>query len=163
MIALRPLAGLALITCLAVASASAQEQPQDDTILTVTAAGGDSIELSRADLAAMGSVTITTTTIWTEGDQQFEGLPLDVFLRELELEGSALRAHAINDYVVEIPVEDAVEGGPIIAYAQNGAPMSVRDNGPLWIVYPYDSRPEYQSEVIYARSIWQLDRIDLLP
>ena len=73
-----------------------------------------------------------------------------------------LKATAINDYAVEIPVEDAVEGGPIIAFMRNGAPMSVRDKGPLWIVYPYDSDPAYQTEVIYSRSIWQLDRIEVM-
>jgi hypothetical protein len=39
--------------------------------------------------------------------------------------------------------------------------MSVRDKGPLWLIYPYDSKAEYQSETIYSRSIWQLVKIDL--
>lgn len=38
--------------------------------------------------------------------------------------------------------------------------MSVRDKGPLWVIYPYDSDPALQSEVTYARSIWQLVRIE---
>ena len=59
-------------------------------------------------------------------------------------------------------VEDAVEGGPIIAYRLNGDRMSVRDKGPLWVVYPYDSDQVYQTEVIYSRSIWQLYRIDVI-
>ena len=73
-----------------------------------------------------------------------------------------LRATAINDYTVEIPVSDAVEGGPIIAYSVDGKPMSVRDKGPLWVIYPYDSGAQYRSEVIYSRSIWQLDRIEVV-
>ena len=39
--------------------------------------------------------------------------------------------------------------------------MSVREKGPLWIVYPYDSNIAFQTETIYARSIWQLDRISI--
>ena len=73
-----------------------------------------------------------------------------------------MKATAINDYAVEIPVSDAVVGGPIVAYFLNGEPMSVRDKGPLWIVYPFDADPHYQTEVIYSRSIWQLDRIELI-
>ena len=42
-----------------------------------------------------------------------------------------------------------------------GAPMSVRDKGPLWIVYPYDQNTDYQSEVVFSRSIWQLNRITI--
>ncbi|MEC8574513.1 MAG: oxidoreductase, partial [Pseudomonadota bacterium] len=37
--------------------------------------------------------------------------------------------------------------------------MSLRDKGPLWIVYPFDSDPAYQTEAIYSRSIWQLEEI----
>ncbi|MEP6320715.1 MAG: oxidoreductase, partial [Paracoccaceae bacterium] len=73
-----------------------------------------------------------------------------------------LKATAINDYAVEIPLEDAVDGGPILAYLSNGVPMSVREKGPIWIVYPYDSDPKYQTEVIYSRSIWQLDRLETI-
>ena len=51
----------------------------------------------------------------------------------------------------------------MIAYERNGAVMSVRDKGPLWIVYPYDSNPDYQTEEIYARSIWQLEKITVKP
>ena len=38
----------------------------------------------------------------------------------------------------------------------------MRDKGPLWIIYPYDQNTDYQTEVIYSRSIWQLDRIEVL-
>ena len=41
--------------------------------------------------------------------------------------------------------------------------MTVRDKGPFWIIYPFDSNPDYQSEVIYSRSIWQLNRLEVLP
>ncbi|MDP5360810.1 MAG: oxidoreductase, partial [Paracoccaceae bacterium] len=34
--------------------------------------------------------------------------------------------------------------------------------GPLWVVYPYDMSADYRSEVIYYRSIWQLDRIEVV-
>lgn len=142
--------------------------PADDPILTVTGAiaatnaEGAAI-LDRAWLEALPAESFETSTLWTEGVRTFTGVPLHVLLETLGSTGSVLRAQAINDYAVEIPVGDAVPGGPIVAYALDGAPMSVRDKGPLWIVYPYDSSPDYQTEVIYSRSIWQLDRIDVLP
>jgi hypothetical protein len=54
-----------------------------------------------------------------------------------------LRAKAINDYAIDIPLSDAVQGGPIVAYRLDGDTMSVRDKGPLWIVYPYDANADY--------------------
>lgn len=134
---------------------------QDDTILTL-AAGGTVTQYSLDDLRAIDATEFETTTIWTDGPQTFTGVSLHVLLESIGAEGSALAATAINDYAIEIPVTDAIPGGPIIAYERNGATMSVRDKGPLWIVYPYDSNPEYQSEVTYSRSIWQLDRLELL-
>ena len=77
------------------------------------------------------------------------------------IESGTIQARAINDYTVSIPVSDAVGDGPMIAYRLNGEEMSIRDNGPLWIVYPYDSKSAYQTEVIYRRSIWQLDRLTI--
>lgn len=107
-------------------------------------------------LESLGPVTIETTTLWTQGKQTFTGVPLARLLDAVGAKGAVIEATAINDYWVEIPVSDAVPDGPIIAWERNGRPLSIRDKGPLWLVYPYDSRPEYQSEVIYARSIWQL-------
>jgi hypothetical protein len=133
----------------------------DETILTFDA-HGHVTKFTLADLREMDATKIRTTTIWTDGVQEFTGVALHVLLAETGIDGSALAATAINDYVIEIPVSDAIPGGPIIAYERNGRTMSVRDKGPLWIVYPYDSNIEYQSEVTYSRSIWQLDRLELL-
>ncbi|MEQ9053080.1 MAG: oxidoreductase [Roseovarius confluentis] len=131
-------------------------------MLTVTVQG-ETVEYSLSDLEALGSETFRTTTIWSDGEQVFTGLPLVTLLSELGVEDGTLMARAINDYAVEVPVSDGVENGPILAHHRNGEPMSVRDKGPLWLVYPYDTNPEYRSEVIYSRSIWQLDRIEILP
>lgn len=122
----------------------------------------DVIELDMADLKALGETEIVTTTIWTEGKQTFTGVSLSDFLEEFGVTEGELIATAINDYEIVIPVADAVDGGPIIAYLHNGMPMSLRSKGPLWIVYPYDSDARYQSEVVYSRSIWQLDRLQAM-
>ncbi|WP_287434919.1 molybdopterin-dependent oxidoreductase [Maritimibacter sp.] len=142
-------------------------QPTGDVVLRVT---GDiavtntegAAVLDTQMLADIGETTFSTTTIWTEGEQSFTGVELEDLLDALGVDEGMLEARALNDYMVEIPVSDAVEGGPIIAYLRNGEPMSVRDKGPLWIVYPYDLNTDYASELIYSRSIWQLDRIEVV-
>lgn len=138
--------------------------PAGDVVLTVngdiaTTNQGDTAVFDMDMLMALPVTEFTTTTIWTEGEQTFEGVSLHHLLEVLGVSGGDLKATAINDYAVDIPVSDAVEGGPILAYRQNGAEMSVRDKGPLWVVYPYDTNADYRSEVVYARSIWQMDRL----
>ena len=51
---------------------------------------------------------------------------------------------------------------PLVAYEMDGETMSRRQKGPLWIVYPFDSDADFRSEVIYSRSIWQLDRLEIV-
>ncbi|WP_163852298.1 molybdopterin-dependent oxidoreductase [Pseudooceanicola aestuarii] len=160
-----PMAAVLAVCLAAPLHAGDLPTPEGAVLLTVTGA----IDRTNAEGAALfdlemleefGGTEITTTTIWTEGEKQFEGVSLHRLIDELGIEAETLKATAINDYAVEIPIEDAVEGGPILAYRMNGDTMSVRDKGPLWIVYPYDSNAAYRSEVIYSRSIWQLDRIE---
>lgn len=144
--------------------ANSLEVPRGETLLVVSGDLQVSNRLGVAAfdlemLSALPKTTIKTTTIWTDGPQIFTGVSLHDLVQVLHVKSGTLMATAINDYAVEIPVSDAVQGGPIIAYRRNGAPMSLRDKGPLWIVYPYDSNPMYKREQIYARSIWQLDRI----
>ena len=155
-----------LTCCLSALPLAAQSLPAPDgePLLTVTGNialtnQGDAAVFDQAMLEAMDPVTITTSTIWTEGEQTFTGVPLAQLVDLLGAEGEVMMASAINDYTVEIPREDWIENGPIVAFLNNGEPMSIRDKGPLWIIYPYDDNPDYQTEVIYSRSIWQLDQI----
>ena len=148
----------AMSFCLVLTTAvSAQD---NDAILEVTIAD-EKHSFTLADLRSMPATGFETTTIWTEGPQMFEGVSLEYLLEALSVSEGTIVATAINDYSVEIPLGDAVASGPIIAYHNNGEEMSRRDKGPLWIVYPYDSKREYQTETIYSRSIWQLDRIKI--
>ena len=142
--------------------------PTGEVILTVRGDianrnDGEAALFDREMLEALGSESFETTTIWTDGVQRFTGVSLHALLEAVGATGGTLRAIALNDYAVEIPVSDAGPGGPIVAYLQNDAPMSVRQKGPLWIVYPYDARNAYRTEQVYARSIWQLVSIEVLP
>lgn len=154
------------VTCLSAFPLLADDlaPAQGEVLLTVSGGIAQTNEAGTAQLdlgllKAMGSTSFETSTIWTEGTQVFEGVSLAALVQELGLTGETLRATAINDYAVDIPMSDAVEGGPIVAYLLNGEEMSVRDKGPLWIVYPYDANADFRTEVIFSRSIWQLDRI----
>lgn len=142
--------------------------PAGEVILTVSgaiaASNSEGTAIFDAEtLAALGTVEIDTSTIWTEGSHRYTGVPLRTLTDRLGISEGRLMMTAINDYMIEVPVSDAVEGGPILAFAMDGKPMSVRDKGPIWLIYPFDDTPSYQSEVYFSRSIWQLDRIEAKP
>lgn len=159
------LTGLVWLVTAGLATAEPLSPPTNEVVLTVTGEIGntntpDAAQFDLDMLEALGTVEFETTTIWSEGPQVFRGVPLIRLVEVLEAGGSVIHAVALNEYTVEIPLSDVVEGGPILAFEQNGARLSVRDKGPLWVVYPYDSKPDYQSELIYVRSIWQLAHME---
>lgn len=131
---------------------------EQDILLTVRA-GEDVHEFTIHDLRDLGEREIVTSTIWSDGEQRFVGVSLDRLLSHVDVAEGTLEAAAVNDYAVEIPMSDVRAGGPIVAYMRNGERMSLRDKGPLWIIYPYDSGAEFRTEEVYSRSIWQLNRI----
>jgi len=150
----------------ATAVASELPQPKNKVVLVVTGqiASSNSQEGAAFDLdmlRALPQSSFVTKTIWTEGENTFTGVPLRALLDAVGATGKNLRAVALNDYAVDIPVADAVADGPLVAYSIDGRELPVRNRGPLWIVYPYDAKADYRSEVIYSRSIWQLKRIDV--
>jgi hypothetical protein len=140
--------------------------PKGDIVLTLSGAISQTNApgLAKFDLEmlqAMPATTFKTTTNWTAGATSFTGVSLKALLAAAGATGQSLHAGALNDYAVDIPASDAVDGGPIVAYLQDGKPMSPRDKGPLWIVYPFDSKTEYKTEEVYSRAIWQLSKIEV--
>lgn len=130
----------------------------DTTLLTVAGPSG----VQTYDLAALEAFEpgeFQTATIWTKGRTQFQGVPLKSLLDAAQITDGSILATAINDYAVEIPVAEITGDYPIVAYRMDGQVMSVRDKGPLWMIYPFDADPALQTEVTYSRSIWQLDRL----
>ena len=122
----------------------------------------DGVTFSLEDLDAMDQTTIETSTIWTDGVNSFSGVPLKVLLEAHNAAGVTIEMIALNDYSVSMPISELEENAPIIASRMNGETMSVRDKGPFWVIFPYDSKSKYQSEIVYSRSIWQLNRLTVL-
>jgi hypothetical protein len=164
----KPLLSLMLLfTSPVLAEATPLAAPKGEVILTVT--GGittsnakDSALFDMELLRSIGESTITTSTVWTDGVHTYSGVSLKALLDTLGVSKGSLEVFAVNDYFSEVPLSDAVDGGPILAYAVDGVPMPLRDKGPLWLIYPYDDDAKYRVEEIFARSVWQIDRINVV-
>ena len=127
---------------------------------TISATNRDGAAVfDRAMLESLGMETITTTTPCHKGAVTFEGVPMAKIMQLVEAKGQTVEARALNDYVTQIPMEDFAKFGVILALKRDGEYMPVRDKGPLFIVYPYDSKPELKSQTYYGRSAWQLAKL----
>jgi len=148
------------LICLLTFGAAADARAGDEPALTVSGPALDrSVTLTRSALQDLPRTEYVTTTIWTKGPQHFVGVTLRSLLDHLDIEAETLEFTAVNDYSITVPVIDIGQDNPMIAYARNDGPMSLREKGPFWLVYNYDSDPVFRTETVYSRSIWQLDRI----
>lgn len=163
---MRCMATLATIVALAVpaALAGALPRPAGKPILTIqgkiaTVNNDGTAQFDLAMLESLGMTTIETKTPWFDGPVKFEGVPLSRLMSAVEANGSTIVAVALNDYSSEIPFDDIAKYNVILALKRNGEYMPVRDKGPLFIIYPYDSAPELKSQTYYGRSVWQIAKL----
>ena len=112
-----------------------------------------------ASLEKLGMVSFQTTTPWYNGRTTFTGIPLQKLMDYVGAKGSVVKVTALNDYTTIIPLSDFKKYNVILAVKVNGEYMRIRDKGPLFIVYPYDSIPELNNQVYYSRSAWQVSRM----
>jgi hypothetical protein len=116
-------------------------------------------QFDRKMLEGLGTVAVETTTPWHNGRVRFEGVPLARLMKHVGAKGQKVTAIALNDYSTEIPLSDFEQFGTILAIKRDGEYMPVRDKGPLFVIYPYDSRPELKSQLYYGRSAWQVSKL----
>ena len=160
---------LALALCLvAPVAANPLAPPEGRVILTISGplAVANADQEARFDMAmieALPQRETVATTPWFEGPQRFTGPLLSDLMAAVGARGAQLRIVAMNDYAATMPWEDIDRFPVILAVRHNGQPMSVRDKGPLFVIYPFDEHPELADEVYFSRSVWQVARIEVLP
>lgn len=145
--------------------------PRGEVLLTVggaigrgnaqDAAGKLEARFDRGMLEQIGVTEVNTATPWHSGVVRFEGVLLRAVLDWVEAHGSNLYARAHNEYSATLPVSDATRYDVILAMKLNGETMTLRDKGPLFIIYPFDADKALQTDMTYIRSVWQLRRIDV--
>ena len=121
----------------------------------ITQNGPISLTIEQFEELAPTTHVITSTPWHPQTD--FSGISGANLVRVLGVEGQTLRLTALNDYTVEISVMEMVNSGLILATRMDGELLTVKNKGPIFLVYPFDSNPEkYRTEEHFGRSIWQV-------
>lgn len=142
-----------------------QEPPAQPVILTVTGElgccpGGRALfDLER--LQALPQVEVETLTPWTDQQDSYRGVRLSVLVDRLEAQGQRLDASALNGYSTDLNLQVARQYPVILATHKNGQPMSVRDKGPVWVIYPLSEFPELRKEEHHQTMVWQLNTLHI--
>lgn len=163
---LSALRGLLLLGCLGCGLAWGQAAPTGDVVLTIGGkvskpnAGAQAV-FDMKMLEALPQHSFTTRTPWYADPVRFTGPLLRDVLAAAGANGSKIVAVALNDYRTEIPFSDAMRHDVVVARLMNDKPMPVREKGPLFIVYPFDSKTELKTELYYSRAAWQLNQLQV--
>jgi hypothetical protein len=147
-------------------AARALDRPAGPVVLTIIGRvhkpnAGKTAQFTMAMLEQLPQRSFETRTPWYDGVHKFTGPLLRDVLAACGAQGSNVRAIALNDYRVDLPFEDAQRFDVLVARLLDDKPMAVRDKGPLFVVYPFDSHAELRSTVYYSRSAWQLKTLDV--
>ena len=147
--------------------ASSLPPPTGDVILTITGKIDSTNHAAAADfdiamLDAVPGRKATMETPWTKGLTEFDGPLLRKLLEQVGAHGRTLRIKALNDYSADVPIEDALSLDTILAVRMNAQPMTVREKGPIFLIYPFDTRPELYNEKYFSRSVWQIREIEVI-
>ena len=149
---------------LARAADTALPMPASKVVLTISGKigifnVGDTAKFDREMLEALGWTSFITSTPWYDVPVTFAGVRMAKLMQTVRADGEAVIAGSLNDYETKIPTSDFTRFDVLLALKRNGEYMPVREKGPLFIVYPYDSESELKSQKYYSRSAWQLARL----
>jgi len=139
------------------------ERPSGPVVLAVTGeiGAGEVAEFDLEMLEALPQHTTKTITPWYEGEITFTGPLLASVFDAVDGQGDMVRVRALNDYSVEIPVTEIRDYPVILATRVDGKRFSIRDKGPLFVIYPFSEFPELYNEVSFNKSVWQVARIEV--
>lgn len=157
----------ALLGALTLSSAAlALDAPKERPILVIsgkitTKNAGEVARFDMKMIEALPQHSFTTSTPWFDRPVKFTGPLLADVLAAVKASGTSVSAVAINDYKITIPAADAAKFQVIVARLIDDKPIPVREKGPLFVVYPFDSSAELRTSTYYERSIWQLKALDI--
>ncbi len=142
---------------------AALPMPTGPVLLTVHGAmrhagGGGPVRLDRRTLERLGTVRYTSRNPWYDDPVTYEGVLAQRLLDLVGVPAGAthLRVRALNDYEFRIPLMDFAQWPVLLALKVDGAYLSPRDKGPIWIVYPNHIHPELADESHRGKWVWQV-------
>ncbi len=132
-----------------------------DALFTISGVNskGEKIEigLTRELATEIGLSKIHTKVLFQgEAKHSVIGVTIGTVLKKYDLVGNNLHITALDGYAIDAPRADYDTYPAMFALEIDGKPLSVRERGPSWIIYPVSDFVELDNPVFEARSVWQL-------
>ena len=109
--------------------------------LRVTAATGQVRTWDWAAFRALPAEDITVdlhcVTKWSKLATHWQGVSLDVLLREVETSAEFALARSYGGYTTNLPLADLLDGQAWVAFSYDGAPLEPEHGGPARLLVPH--------------------------
>jgi hypothetical protein len=148
------------------AQAKSLDIPSGPVVLTVRGRirhtnQGEQAAFDMPMLEALPQHSYSTKTPWFAQARKFTGPLLRELLDLVGAKATTLRIAALNDYRIDVPAEDVRRFDVMLARLIDDRLITVREKGPLFMIYPFDSDAALRNALYYSRSVWQLKTIDV--
>ncbi|MBA4860680.1 sulfite oxidase-like oxidoreductase [Streptomyces sp. PSKA54] len=94
-----------------------------------------------AEFMALPSQTQTVdlhcVTKWSKFETEWQGVSLDVLLKDVETSAEYALVHSYGDYTTNVPLEDLLDGQAWIAYRYDGDELAPEHGGPARLLIPH--------------------------
>lgn len=151
-----------LVAAIAIVIGASAAGAQDTLLTLINSSSGEEVLLDEAGLMALDQTEMLTTNEFVDTMTAFEGpLARDVVALIGAGPGDIIVLTAVNDYSIEVPFSDFLDYRVVFAHSTDGTRLSMRDKGPIWVVYPMSEHEELRDPKYNARLIWQLVKVEV--
>lgn len=142
--------------------------PAGEVILTVTGKigaknSGDALLLDMNTLEKFGLVQYVLSDPWLKEKVTYKGVLMSDFLEIIQADPGAESVHlvALDNYEVDISLREIRKWPVLLATQANGKYMSVQENGPTRIIFPFDQFPDIDQVTYKNLMIWNIASMEV--
>ncbi len=142
--------------------------PTGEVILTLSGDigitnSGDTLELDMSTLEGFGLVKYTVNDPWLNATNTYTGVLISDLYKIIGSSSAATSLHftALDDYEVEISLEDAAKWPILLATRNNGNYMDVENSGPTRVIFPYDTYSDIDKIAYKDFWIWNIKTVEI--
>ena len=121
----------------------------------------EKLDFTLSEVQALAQAEITTAHPWSNQARTYSGVDLNALLASLfaHTQIKSLNVEALNGFSIALDWPKISEFSPILAWQDNGKVMSRRNQGPLWLMLPFDQAPKVKQADFLHFMVWQLRTI----
>jgi hypothetical protein len=136
---------------------------QDEVVFQLSGPGGQ-LKLTLAQLRALPAVQYAAVQPQLRRNIVYTGVPLRDLAALVGLSGQNLRVGSDDQFAATLNARDYQRYPLMLAYAENGQPISVADKGPLEVVFPNVQYPKLFKQTGYGSQwVWYASTLTAAP